>query len=535
APTLQSLPAAPTLQSLPAAPTLQSLPAAPGKNATKAQITAYNNAVNSINAANRITTNNYNAEVRSINNANTATTNAYNAQVSSINAANVAAENQYQTALNNYNTNYNNQVAIDTPIYNADIAAATLAYNNSVASATATYNASLPPAQTNEANARNAAIAAYNAMQPEYQPWVALSEQTYNTTTLYYDSPSFYTSTYINNGSYYNQDLNLYNAMETDLTLWKAALQQEDLVCDTKPYFTVTGGDIIAGPGFTNASCVPNNSANIYASNIGVAPWTGASDNLAALAPGTIYDLSTGTGGNQLTFANTTGAFPSAGNFGSTNGTCSQDYYGTSASVNGFSSLPIYQGSFNLASATGSSSCTQMDTTYYCRLGNSVDITGNPPTGSKIVLYIAGNAEIGGTGISFYNNYLNTGLGAAADIPLLYVIASGNIYVDNTASSIDGVYVASNTIFTCANNGQSFSSDTALISGCASNLTVNGSLVANQIKLGRVYGGLSSQYGYPVGQAETFTYGPQVWLSQVRSSIPVNPDYQDLTELSPVV
>ena len=126
---------------------------------------------------------------------------------------------------------------------------------------------------------------------------------------------------------------------------------------------------------------------------------------------------------------------------------------------------------------------------------------------------------------------------------MLYVIASQNIYIDNAVTTLDGVYSASysasGTIFTCADGGSSYPNDQALIVGCTSPsntpLNVNGSLVASQIKFGRVNGGLSAQYSWPTGPSETFNYGPEVWLSQVNSSFPSTPDYTSVTELSPVL
>ncbi len=425
-----------------------------------------------------------------------------------ITASNTAGELAYQTNLANYK-------------------AAVIAARNA-------YNIAMPPARAQEAAARTAAITAWNDMQPYYKPWLNLSDNTYYQTMNYPLLAPWY-PTY-NSNSFYNQDLNLYNASVSALNVWKTAYQNQATICDSQPYFTVSGGDIIAGSGSANSNgfCSPNYSANIFASNVGGSSWIGASDNLSALAPSVINGLSTGSGGDALTFANTVNA-PYGGNFGSANGVCNLDYYSTKNNLVGFSVSPA-SGGFDLSTATGNSACKLIDTTNYCSLNGPIKISGNPPAGSKVVVYINGNAEISES-ISIYNN--GSGLNSAADIPLLYVISNSNIYIDSAATSIDGVYSANGTIFTCANagTGNSFSgnqADQALIAGCNNQLTVNGSLVANQIKFGRVYGGLPGQYG-STGAAETFNYGPEVWLSQVQGSLPVNPDYQALTELSPVI
>jgi hypothetical protein len=457
--------------------------------------------------------------------------NSYNKQLTSY-------KNSYNQQLTTYNTSYNKQLTSYKNSYNQQLTA----YNTSYNIAYNNYVIALSNWNTNLANAKAAAIAAYNAMQLDYQVWVPLSEQTYNSTTLYYDNgpaPNYFYSTVSSNpiNSYYNQDLNRYNATVAALNIWKAAYHKQATVCDTQPYFTVSGGDVIAGSGSANSNgyCSPNDSANIFASNVGGPSWTGASDNLSALAPSVINGLSTGTGGDQLTFANTSP--PYGGSFGSANGVCNLDYYSTRNGLAGFSVNPANGPLFDISSVTYNSACQPINTTYYCKLNGPINITQSSSSAStltKAVLYVTGSAEIGGTGISIYN-YANT-LNSASDIPLLYVISNSNIYIDNTVTSTDGVYAATaGTIFTCASAGSSFSSDKNLIAECNSPLTVNGSLVASQIRFGRVYGGFSAQNNWPVGSAETFNYGPEIWLSQVQSSMPINPAYQDLTELSPVI
>jgi len=99
-------------------------------------------------------------------------------------------------------------------------------------------------------------------------------------------------------------------------------------------YFNIDGGDTIVGTGFGNGLCTDDLSAGVVALILGVT-WTGASDNLATLSPDIVSGLSTGSGGDALTFANTTNN-PYGGSFGSTNGVCSQDYYSTSNNVTGF-------------------------------------------------------------------------------------------------------------------------------------------------------------------------------------------------------
>ena len=309
-------------------------------------------------------------------------------------------------------------------------------------------------------------------------------------------------------------------------------------------YFSVIGGDTIAGSGFSSgASCTGSvTNAGIVGSNSGSSSWNGASDNLSALAPDIISGFSTGSGGDALTFANTdTQNTTYGGSFGTTNGICAEDYYSTSTNIDSnFNNLTSATGSFNLSTIPNSSSCWKSPSSVYvCKLTGPVALSGTPP--SKVVIYVSGNVEITGN-ISIYASDTSA-LTKISDIPLFYLISNGNIYIDSAATNIDGVYVAENLndsnpsnngiIYTCAANGGSpFASGSALISSCNNQLTVNGSLVASQIKFGRVYGDI----GTSNSAAETINYGPEVWLSEAGgSSGSTTPDYQYITELSPVI
>jgi hypothetical protein len=456
------------------------------------------------------------------------------------NAAVQAAQKAYQAALNTYDN-------VALPAYNRALST----YNNELLNYTSKI---LPTAKSNYQAAYNKMVAEYNSagLQTPYNTFKNNSEVTYTDTALLFalvadgtTQPTTPGGPFVNNNSYFATDTGYYNTMETDLELWQAALQQQDAACDTKPYFTVSGGDVIAGAGKTISGCAANTAANIYGSNIGSSPWTGASDNLATLAPSLISGFSSGsaTSRNQLAFSNTTNS-PYGGDFGTANSVCTPDYYDTYKSIPAFTVDPA-NGAFSLASVSNSGPCQLIDTTYYCKVNGPAQISGNPPSGSKVVVYVAGNAIIS-SNISFYTNdnyydsvtgTYSTVLDAVDDIPLLYVISNANIYIDNNVSSIDGIYSAAGTIYTCANGSGSFSSDQTLIAGCGQSnpLSVNGSLVANEIKFGRVGGDLPNTSDWTAGSAETITYGPNVWLSQVNSSLPTTPNYTDLTELSPVI
>ncbi|HUC95905.1 MAG TPA: hypothetical protein VMR76_03035 [Candidatus Saccharimonadia bacterium] len=314
-----------------------------------------------------------------------------------------------------------------------------------------------------------------------------------------------------------------------------------------EPFFKVNGGDTLVGSGF-GGSC-STESAGIVSSNVGAPTWLGSGDNISTLAPSIINGFSTDNSGDKLTFANTSNA-PYGGGFGSSSSSyCMEDYFGTAttvASAAGLPSLPIITTNNLDIGVPLPSGCVLYNQTNYCYLkppiGNTVIIsdTGGTPVTPKLVVYVDGNAFVS-SNISLSDQ--TQPLGSASDVPLLYLISSKNIYISSGVDSIGGIYVAedianpdsSGIIFTCANNSSqlSFTSSTSFISACNTQLTINGALVANQIKAGRLFGDIGSHA--PNLPAETINYGPNIWLSQANSTQAGNPTILSETELSPVL
>jgi hypothetical protein len=177
-------------------------------------------------------------------------------------------------------------------------------------------------------------------------------------------------------------------------------------------------------------------------------------------------------------------------------------------------------------------------------------------------------------------NYLNSNGGWSYDtsdhssnVPSLYLITSGNIYIGPNVSSIDAVLVAQGgTIYTCA-GGFTKLAPNELFNECATQpLTINGALIARNIELYRTRSSLrdSAQGEYPDhlnpttsqcdtgdnGQptpsnplrsggaliqydcaAEIILFSPEIYLSRPAlsgsSNGPIKYDY--ITSLSPVL
>ncbi len=95
-------------------------------------------------------------------------------------------------------------------------------------------------------------------------------------------------------------------------------------------------------------------------------------------------------------------------------------------------------------------------------------------------------------------------------VPKNKVVATGNIYINSAVTNLDGIYMAGGTIYTCTNGNAKPTASflSSLPGGCTSTrLTVNGALIAPQIKFLRLVGNVNDNTA-----DETITYDPTVWL-----------------------
>lgn len=141
-------------------------------------------------------------------------------------------------------------------------------------------------------------------------------------------------------------------------------------------------------------------------------------------------------------------------------------------------------------------------------------------------------------------------------IPSLYLVAEGNIYIDPSVKSLDGIYVAQHngtnggSIYTCNNanyngTGQPLiaAGNTGYYAACSGNqLIVNGAFVANKVVLGRAYSsadtGAQGDTAASPGTgwnnaAEVFNYTPADWLENPFSE--TTNTYDAITSLPPVL
>jgi hypothetical protein len=293
------------------------------------------------------------------------------------------------------------------------------------------------------------------------------------------------------------------------------------------PYFGVYNGDVRSGAKFKESDgvCVDPNASGTYK---GVAAfnqgnggtggnYAGSGADVAAIATDKIYGFVSankraGPGPpNGLTFSN----------FQSISG----DMYG---------------GSFN------SGPCTIDDYWSLSRYGtvhtgpypiNGITLGAN----SKQDIFVNGNVFITDN-IQYAGSPWSVG-----NIPYFRLIVhGGNIYIKNTVTQLDGLYVAipdnngnGGTIYTCSTSATRPSpAEVASTSICgAKQLTVNGAFIANQVKLLRTWGTLrnanTADGRTNLHAAEKFIYTPELWLGTPATSS--TEGYDAITSLPPIL
>lgn len=317
----------------------------------------------------------------------------------------------------------------------------------------------------------------------------------------------------------------------------------------SKPYLKAYGNDIKAGSAFSGASTCslasvynPKASMLTFARNSST-QWFGAGSQLAAFALGEIDGfISAATRSPNaagaapprgLTIGNYYAPASTYGGVGGQYG-CMTDYFDVVSKNIGGSATSV--SSVNV-SGTG-------DSGQFVRpIGSSVTVPGSTVSGKRAVV-IDGDAYIGGN--ILYGSYSGQG-----DMPSLYLIVKGNIYIAPTVTQLDGVFVAQpradgtgGTIYTCANNG-SFVAEGSLGSTCASQLTVEGAFLARDVKFLRTTGTLQSSAQNETwsstniaevfkSSAELYLTAPSV-LQRSRSGPQGGTTYDSITSLPPIL
>lgn len=315
-----------------------------------------------------------------------------------------------------------------------------------------------------------------------------------------------------------------------------------------RPYFKFYGGDVHAGGGFNFGSpggcspgTIPSNYGAVRANSEDTGSgYRGSSSQFtisALMQVNSVYSgsqrLSRPLQPKGLTFANTSvdadaatpGNQPSAAanstfGGGSGSGKCIKNYFDSTRYP---SIIDISAGAQPLTSLPAD---LDGGVQQYLHTGNLTISNLGIPTGRQVALYVDGDVYISG------NINFGTGAGTRADMPNFYLIVKGNIFIRNTVNRIDGTYIAQpnaandtsrGTIYTCANSMGSPVPTASLRADCNSQLAVNGSLVAQNIRFLRALGniGSSSTSELPnfdtglggTSAAEVINYTPEVYIA----------------------
>lgn len=345
------------------------------------------------------------------------------------------------------------------------------------------------------------------------------------------------------------------------------------ITASNKPYVTVYGGNTVVSGGSSGECNVPA-TKSIYTS-YDTANKKGSGTQFLATAPDLIVAFASALlrgsayypsppGGDQygippsgLTYANTATA-PAFGVFGgaSSEGHCQHNYWGKEDNSDKPPSTSA--SSINLASLSSGKYLYEPSTP-----GAAIEVTGSSlANGSKIALYIEGNVYISGN-----LTYQNTSWATEGDIPSLYIIAKGNIYIAPTVTQLDGVYIAQpnnpaldnasngGRIYTCASSTGQYSPTTDQVNyvpggPCSQNqLVVNGAFDAQKVLLLRTGSTLKKSLPgeHPAGashncdafggnksvcSAEVFNLSPELFLS---TPFPPTNTYQAITSMPPIL
>jgi uncharacterized repeat protein (TIGR01451 family) len=187
--------------------------------------------------------------------------------------------------------------------------------------------------------------------------------------------------------------------------------------------------------------------------------------------------------GRRLVFANNTSTI---GRFGAPQH-CINDYSAQ------FDSLPV-GGALAITSTTSGA----------WHSASFPSLSGTAPAGVTKVYY--SDADVTITGDIKYPDTYNS----ISDIPSIVVIAKGNIYVNPGVTRMDGIYITRGTFFTCYPKPSPPSNST-----CATQLTINGSVIANTLDLYRTFGGDGATAAARQTPAEIFNFSTELFLRNV--------------------
>ncbi len=171
------------------------------------------------------------------------------------------------------------------------------------------------------------------------------------------------------------------------------------------------------------------------------------------------------------------------------------------APLGGMIRIPLGPPSLNMSGAAFTNSgvtLTSFTSGTYSKSGN-VDIVNSTNINQNLTLYIDGDLNINGN-----ITVDDSSLFAAAQLPNIVIVASGNITINEGVDRVDATLISHGTLKTCDAPKTSLSA-----SVCNQKLVINGPVIAKNIALYRTNTSPSSEH---LGAAETIIYRPSALI-----------------------
>ena len=350
------------------------------------------------------------------------------------------------------------------------------------------------------------------------------------------------------------------------------------------PYAKLYGNDIFAGGGFGRQCSL---RGGLEPRAVGYASYSegfsqGSSAELAIFAVENIRGIRPGSAAgtttaideiSRLAFSNdgsvdgVTVALESdafggqfGGGFGQT--ICSEDWWGNRDAA-GALRTDISNSTINLSDAATNG---QKDRFLVTPSVGPVTIYASSPIadGTSITIYVDGDVILGSDADETSIGYQNSSWTNVDDIPGIFIIARGNIYVNNAIEDLNGVFVAqpneetdalyeaSGEIHTCYNREEDrnlvewyaanpSAAGEFLAGQCNRKLTITGSALAKNIELLRTIGTVSSaedneteRLGNSNNVAEVFRFNPLLYTNR-GAGVPRSDDTTNVVEFESIL
>lgn len=279
------------------------------------------------------------------------------------------------------------------------------------------------------------------------------------------------------------------NASVRQSGVFETFCNRSDVRVASRPYVKVYGNDVLVGGRFADASNPTTCTAGPEITNTSI--W--AFDKKVSVGSDDYYGGASGQFG--VAALDKIDSFFSAGSRNGTSITAPKPAVGLSfGNMLNNTKVTNYGGDSGLSRCIpnyySASSQPGADVRSGSVAARTITSADGPSPNQQKAIFVDGDAYISGS-INYpgVNNWANL-----SQIPSFYLIARGNIYIDNDVSQLDGVYIAQpdtsgnrGRIYTCT-NGSSLYDPNQLAANCATKLTVTGSFIANQVKYLRTGG-----------------------------------------------